>query len=277
MAQPIPSSAVGGRVNRRFLLLAAILAALSAVLMYAAWPSDGGGGTTSAVEVPVVVARAAIPAGTEITVDMIELVNVSEDTVGDEALTSTEAVIGRTARYPISANQQILLKDIVTSGVAITNDVLQNILEGGQRGMAIDVEAVVGAGGLVLPGDHVDVYWIPDNPTENVPGGQLIAEDVEVVAVAQTLVEIAPTAPGLLEEGEEPSAGTADDRVRGSDAAPEPKAITVTLMLTPEQASRVFCGDEAGVLRLAVRAFGDRSPSGLPIVDCVIIGSNEQQ
>jgi pilus assembly protein CpaB len=276
MAQPIPSSAVGGRVNRRFLLLAAILAALSAVLMYAAWPSDSGGGTSSAVEVPVVVARAAIPAGTEITVDMVEVVNVSEGAVGEDALTSTEAVIGRTARYPISANQPILLKDIVTSGVAVTNDVLQNILEGGQRGMAIDVEAVVGAGGLVLPGDHVDVYWIPENPVDDVPGAQLIAEDVEVVAVAQTLVEIAPTAPGLQDEGAVP-AGSPEDRVRGSDAAPEPKAITVTLMLTPEQASRVFCGDEGGVLRLAVRAFGDRSPNGLPIVDCIIIGSSSQQ
>jgi len=274
MAQPIASAAVG-RVNRRFLLLALILAALSGVLMYAAWPSGEGGGSTSTVEVPVVVARAAIPAGTEITADMVEVVNMSESNVGAEALGSTESVIGRVARYPISTNEQILIKDVVSGGDAVSNDVLSHILETGQRGMAINTEAVVGAGGLVLPGDHVDVLWIPEASPEDVEGGQLVAEDVEVVAVQLTTVEIPPTAPGVLPEGEEPPA-SGTDRTRGAEAEPNAEAITVTLMLTPEQAVRVFCADEGGVIRLAVRAFGDSSPSGLALVSCVILGTAEQ-
>jgi pilus assembly protein CpaB len=269
-----------GRVNRRFLLLALILAALSAVLVYAATSrSDGGGGgSSSGAEVPVVVAKVAIPAGTEITADMLEVTEISESLVGDAALGDTAAVIGQVARYPISANQQILVKDIAGTG-AITNDALSHILEAGQRGMAINVELVVSAGGLVLPGDHVDVFWIPEDSPEDVEGGQLIAEDVEVVAVAQTLTEIAPTAPGVQEEGA-PGAGTgatgSDDRTRGTVGAALPDAVTVTLMLTPEQVQRVFCADEGGPIRLAVRAFGDTSPSGLPLVSCVALGTNNQ-
>jgi len=275
MAQPIASAAVG-RVNRRFLLLALILAALSAVLVYAATSRSDGGGSGSATTVPVVVAKAAIPAGTTITGDMIELVDVADASVGDQALSSTDAVVGRAARYPISANEQILLKDIVSGDEAITNDVLANILEGGQRGMAIQTEAVIGGGGLVLPGDHVDVLWIPNDPTDDVHGAQLLAEDVEVVAVEQTLVEIAPTAPGLETDATNETSTGSGDRARGAEAEANPEAVTVTLMVTPEQAQRIFCGDEGGVIRLAVRAFGDRSPSGLQPVDCIIRGQEEQ-
>lgn len=279
MAQPIASAAVG-RVNRRFLLLAFILAALSAVLVYTATSRSDGGGSSAAVDVPVVVAKAAIPAGTVLTADMVGLVDIPESAVGDQALRSVDAVVGRTARYPIAANEQLLVTKIVSGSETISNDVLANILEGGQRGMAIDTEAVIGAGGLVLPGDYVDVFWIPASPTQDVEGAVLLAEDVQVVAVQQTIVEIPPTAPGIEDAGTGTAPGGTtpgtNDRVRGADAAPEPEAVTVTLMVTPEQAQRIFCGDERGTIRLGVRAFGDHSPSGLSPVQCIILGQQAQ-
>lgn len=273
MAQPIASAAVG-RVNRRFLLLALILAALSAVLVYAATSrSDGGGGTSTGTTVPVVVAKVSIPAGTEITADMVEIADVSEGLVGEAALGDATAAVGQVARYPISANQQILLKDIAGTGT-VSNDALSHILETGTRGMAITVDLVTNAGGLVLPGDHVDVLWLALNNREDLEGGGLVAEDVEVVAVAQTLTEIAPTAPGTQDPNAVAGAG-AGDRTPGSLGAPNPDASTVTLMLTPEQASRLFCANEGGALRLTVRAFGDTSPSGLPLLTCVKLGTGE--
>jgi len=272
MAQPIASAAVG-RVNRRFLLLALILAALSAVLVIAALSgSKDSGGSSSGTDVPVVVSQAAIPAGTVITASMLEIVDVSENAVSDQALSSIDAVVGRTARYPIAANQQILVKDVVTGTESISNTVLRNILEGGARGMAISTDAVIGAGGLVLPGDHVDVLWIPDSPQEDLQGAQLLAENVEVVAVQQVIVDVAPAAPGL----EAQPTPSANGRVPGTDAAQIPDAVTVTLMVSPEEASRIFCGDSGGSIRLAVRAFGDTSPSGLQTVTCIIRGQSDQ-
>jgi Flp pilus assembly protein CpaB len=141
--------------------------------------------------------------------------------------------------------------------------------------MAIKSDVVVGAGGLVLPGDHVDVLWIPDSPQDDVTGAQLLAEDVEVVAVEQTIVDVPPTAPGLEADGTDTPV-TGNDRVPGTDAAPLPGAVTVTLMVSPAEASRIFCGDSGGSLRLAVRAFGDATPSGLQPVECIIRGQNDQ-
>ena len=46
-------------------------------------------------------------------------------------------------------------------------------------------------------------------------------------------------------------------------------------MVTPQQAQRIFCGEMSGSLRLAVRAFGDNSPSGLPPAACIIRGEEQ--
>lgn len=274
MAQSITSGSMS-RVNRRFMLLALILAALSAVLVYAALSgsSDSGGGGASTPVVSVVVAQTDIPAGAQITAEMLGIADAPEEFVSDGTFASIDSVVGEVARYPIAANRQILISDIVGGPTTASNDVLSHVLEGGERGLAIEAEAVITGGGLVLPGDYADVYWVPDDPVTDVEGAQLIAEDVEIVSVEQVIVEVPPSAPGLL--GEDAPPASEEDRVRAVDEAPQPEAVTVTLMVTPEEASVVFCGDATGELRLAIRAFGDHSPSGLQQASCTIVGSGQ--
>ena len=269
MAQTMTAASVG-RVNRRFLFLALVLAALSAVLIYPLLTrtSDSVGTATG---VPVVVAKVTINPGTMITADMLEVQQVPEAAIGAQAFSAVEGAVGEVARYPIVPGEQVLVSKIVGRGVFASPDVLSNIIETGLRGMAIRTELVIGAGGLVLPGDYVDVFWVPEGSLDDVPGAQLIAEDVEVMSVDQTIVDIPPTAPGLLAEGEEPPTGS-DTRVRGSEESPIPQAVTVTLMLSIAEIQTVFCAEEIGVIRLAVRAFGDHSSAGISPVDCVIIG-----
>jgi pilus assembly protein CpaB len=204
---------------------------------------------------------------------MLEIRQVPATAVGDLALDSVDAAVGEVARYPIAPNEQVLRSKLLLGGPdTASNDALSYVLEEGMRGMAIRAEAVIGAGGLVLPGDYVDVLWVPgevlDQPWD---GAGLVAENVEVVSVEQTIVEVPPSAPGVVddEDGTSPPASETD-RVRGFDEEPIPEAVTVTLMLTPEEAARVFCADEGGVIRLAVRGFGDDTPSGIPAAHCII-------
>jgi pilus assembly protein CpaB len=270
MAQSI-TAASAGRVNRRFLFLALVLAALSAVLIYPLLTrsSDSGGAVAG---VPVVVAKITINPGTTITSDMLEVQQVPQAAIGAQAFSDVESAVGEVVRYPLVPGEQVLVSKIVGRGVSASPEVLSNFIESGLRGMAINTELVVGAGGLVLPGDYVDVFWVPENSPDDVPGAQLVAEDVEVMSVDQTIVDIPPTAPGLLEEGEEPPTGS-DTRIRGSEAEPIPAAVTVTLMLSITEIQTVFCAEETGELRLAVRAFGDHSPAGIPPVSCVVVGT----
>jgi len=275
MAQTMTSAAVG-RVNRRFLLLALILAGLSAVLAYTALSGSGGGGSGTADQIPIVVASVPIPAGTRITSEMVELADFPENRVSASSIDDVTLVVGQVARYELVPQEPIFTSKLVNTSVTVGNSALSYVIETGKRGMAISVEAVVNGGGLVLPGDHVDVLWTPETVDDDLVGAGLIAENVEVLAVQQTIVDIPASAPGAQSADATPVAATGD-RVRSSDAPAVPEAATVVLLLTPDQAARVFCADvAAGEIRLAVRAFRDDSPSGLTEGICVIHPPEQQ-
>ncbi len=266
MAQTMTGTAIG-RVNRRFLLLAAILAVLFGVLAYVAL-SDSGGGTVTSDGIPVVVARVPIPAGTRITGDMLQVVDVPSSAVGDQPFTVAEAVVGQVARYPIRANEPLLLGDVVNTTVA-ASDALSYVVPEGQRGLAVNVEQVVAAGGLVLPGDHVDVLWIP---FKGAPAFRLLS-DVEVTAVSQTVVDIAPVAPGVQSDDPATAQPTDNQRVRTSDAPALPEAATVTLLVSPGESATLFCAEDfarksEGSIRLALRSFGDTAPANIDAPPC---------
>ncbi len=274
MTQSITSGSLS-RVNRRFLFLALILAGLSAVLIYTAISRSSGssGGGAAAAVVPVVVAKAAIPSGTTITAQMLDVRLVSQNAIAADAFTTVESVVGETVRFPIAANEQVLLSKII-SAPAIGAGPVSYVVEEGHRARAIRTQPVIGAGGLAVEGDYVDVYWVPNDSPEDVLGALLIGEDIEVLAVDQTVIQIPPTAPGLQEEGGEGAAtASGGGRIQGLDGVPIPTAITVTLMVTPEEVERIFCGEIAGELRLAVRAFGDHSPSSSQLSSCTILGT----
>lgn len=276
MARSMTGSALG-RVNTRFLLLAFILAGLSAVLAYVAL-SGSGGESSSGAGVSVVVATSDIEAGTIIDESMLTLKEFSADNVPAGTLSDGDLAVGSVTRQFIPAQGLVLGSSLANSSVGLVGDALTYIIPEGMRGMAITTSTLVGAGGLILPGDHVDILFMPasaeDQLEEDQVGSMLIAENIEVLAVQTTLLDIVPTAPGL--EDPEPSEETViDERVRGSDAESNIEATTFTLLVTLEQAQRIFCAETSGILRLAVRAFGDESASGLQPAVCFLRAEEE--
>jgi pilus assembly protein CpaB len=275
MAQTMTANSMG-RVNRRFLFLALVLAALSAVLIYPLLTRSSESSVSDAATIPVVVAQANIEAGQTITADMLGVEQVPETAVGALAYSEIDAAVGEVARYPLVPGEQLLVSKVVGNSIAASPNAIANFIDSGKRAMAINTDLVVGAGGLVLPGDYVDVYWVPKDSPDDTEGAQLIAEDVQVLSVQQTILDIPPTAPGLQAEGEEEAPSGDEARVRGSEAEPLPEAATVTLMLSVEEIQRVFCAEETGEIRMAVRAFGDHTAAGIAPVNCVIIGTENQ-
>ena len=270
MARTMTSTAAG-RVNRRFLFLALILAALSAVLVYAAISDSGGGGSTAG-DIRVVVAKEPIQAGTTLTGDMLTTRDLPSDAVGAGSLTNSDVAVGQQTFQFIAEGEPVLSSKLVGSDVR-SGDAIIYIIPEGMRGMSINVNEVIAVGGLVLPGDRVDIYWLPDNPLTDSEGAMLLAENIEVLAVATTLVDIAPTASAGA--GDDDGDEAAQDRVRSSDADLIPNAATMTLVLTSEQVARIFCAESGGSIRLAVRQFGDDSSTGLTPATCLVIADEE--
>ncbi len=252
------------RINRRFLMLALVSAALSAILVYVAISRSGGGGgegESAATTAPVVVAAIDIPARTQITEDMVELRDVPISVRSSTALTDIDQALGEVSRYPIAADEQVTSLKVVSLGGTGETDALAFVVPKGMRGISIQADQVLSAGGLVLPGDYVDIIGVFDAKDEE--GGvqqayfvRTILQNVEVLAVAQTIADVPP---GADEDGTAAAADAAADgqRARGSEAEPNPEATTLTLLVDPEQAEWVFLAEANGTLRAIVRGFGD--------------------
>ena len=281
MARPLTKMA-GGTTNRRLLLLALVAGIVAAILVYTALSRDsestGGASAVTSME-PAVVAKQDIPARTKITTAMVEVRQISLDDRSDLAYTDLSDVVGRVTRYPIATSEQVLSTKVVAlDSAAVMGDSLSYVIPDGRRAMAVDVNEVVAVGGLVLPGDYVDVMATfdvtfrdcEDEKTEDKYFTRLILQNIEVLAVAQTVVDAPPeagTATGSDSEATATGADTADgQRARNTEAEPEPKAATVTLSVTPQEAQLIFLAEQNGVIRMAVRPYGDAEVQEIPFV-----------
>src|SRR3989337_2112918 len=136
-----------GSSNRRFIMLAVALGLLGAILVYVAasrGDSSSGGGLAAT---PVMGGRPAPPDG------------------GSQfAYEDAAAVVGEVTRFPIAANEQVLTTKVVplSSASSASSRSLSFVVPQGMRGIAVSTSEVTGAGGLVLPGDYVDVLIIYD-------------------------------------------------------------------------------------------------------------------
>jgi Flp pilus assembly protein CpaB len=270
---------LGGKGNKGILVLALFLGLLSAVLVFVYLGRSGGGEESAAPSgetKSVVVASQDIPAGTRITEDMVRVKNVSSDAVVPQALTSTDSVVGSVARFPINTDEQILENRLAVGGIPVSNGEnlpVTYIVPEGMRAVAVNTKQVINAGGLVLPGDRVDVIFVAEVKTDAPPPldrshiAQTVLQNVEVLAVEQTVEEVVP---------ETTSDGTGDgqvsDRVALDKPDAQPDAVTVTLAVTPDQAEILAMADVISDasqsddcdIRFALRRFGDTEQVSVP-------------
>jgi pilus assembly protein CpaB len=129
---------------------------------------------------------------------------------------------------------------------------LAAIVSPGHRAIALSVEAETSAGGLIWPGDRVDIILTQEIREEGVPLAQqvvseTILEDVRILSTDQKLDSAADVA------------GTVEGKV-------EPRRVptTVTVEVTPEQAERVTVGGTLGRLHLTLR--GVAAEEGRPML-----------
>lgn len=273
------------RGNRRFVLLAIVLGLMGAGLVYVATSRDSSTSSSNnpAVQpVPVVVAKVDVAARTPLTQEMLDVKLLAPEAVSPLAFTDVQTAVGQVTRFPLTVGEQVMTSKVVSVDGRLSRS-LSFVIPEGKRGFAITATEVQNAGGLVLPGDYVDIVVLHDVEFLNDPADpssretvasflvQTLMQNVEVLAVAQTVVDVVEV-PVETEEGAvgatgaQPSAAPAEgedleegstQRVRNSEAAPLPGAATITIAVTPEEAERLYLAEANGTVRLTVRPFGD--------------------
>jgi pilus assembly protein CpaB len=254
-------------------MVALFLGLLSAVLVFVYLSQSGGEEAAPSGETKsVVVASQDIAAGTRITEEMVRVKNVSADAVVPQALTSTDTVVGSVARFPITTDEQILENRVAAGGITVPKGEkvpLAYIVPEGKRAISIKVEQVISAGGLVLPGDFVDVIMVADIKSDLPPPlnesklAMTILQNLEVLAVDQEVEQVVPE--GSSADGTAPADGdgTVAQRALIDRADPNPEATTVTLSVTPAEAQTLAMADEKASLRLTLRPFGEEQQASV--------------
>ncbi len=260
----IKNQALGGRSNRGLILIGLFLGLVSAVLIvvYLSQAGEGGGGEVSGAEVtPVVVASQDIAAGTRIIEGMVEAKDIAVDTVLAGVFSDTEGVIGQVTRVPLVAGEQVITTKVTATGAAIAggeNPPLAFVIPEGKRAVSILVSNVIGASGLIRPGDYVDVILAVqiqvgsgdgDSDGSQVQIAQTILQNVLVLSVDQDVTR------AVVSEGEEAP-------VVGDGTEANPEATTVTLAVSPAHGEVLTVAEACATprLALALRGFGDSSP-----------------
>ncbi len=259
----IKNQALGDRSNKGLILLGLFLGLLSAVLIvvYLSQAGEGGGGEVSGAEVtPVVVASLDIAAGTRIIEGMVETKDIAVDTVLAGVFPDTEGVIGQVARVPLVAGEQVITTKVTATGAAIAsgeNPPLACVIPEGKRAVSIQVSNVIGASGLIRPGDYVDVILAvqiqvgngdEDSDESQDQIAQTILQNVLVLSVDQDVTR------AVVSEGEAAP-------VVGGGTEVNSEATTVTLAVSPVHGEVLIVAEACATprLALALRAFGDSS------------------
>ncbi|KYZ76681.1 hypothetical protein AXX12_09690 [Anaerosporomusa subterranea] len=188
---------------------------------------------TTKETVSVIVAKVDIPSKTKVTAEMIQIQNVPAEYMQPGAVRDGKQVIGVLAREHIIAGEQITSRRLLAEGKAAG---LPGIIPPGKRAVTVAVSEVSGVAGLIKPGDHVDVMATFDPGTAGDFIGDILLQNVPVLAVNRDLE------------------ATANDP-NAKDKKEPIKTSTVTLAIDAPLVHHVAVADDRGKLRLALRPF----------------------
>jgi pilus assembly protein CpaB len=261
----------GDKPGSAFLLLAVLFAVIAAVLVFVVLNQGDEEKEAAAADTrTVVVAAQDIAPRTELDAEMLDLAEVPQDSVISGSFDEIEPLEGQILRYPLLKGEQVVASKVGVQDVEEEGG-LSFLLPAGTRAFSISVSEESSVGGLILPGDLVDVIAIFDESDVGVDKAVTLVQNVEVLAVAQEAQQPIPAAaPTGTATPPAPPEMLGD---RPEDVEPNPGARTVTLAVTQEQAQLLALVQARGELALSLRSFGDRSISELPETNLIPFGT----
>ena len=265
------------RSTRVLFYLALVFAVVAGVFVFVALNQSGDdekeavtpGVTTSSRQ--VVVAGEDIDIRTEVTEGMLTMKTVPGDEALQGAYSDYEPVVGQVTRQDIFKGEQVTRSKVGPQTDTEIEQGLSFVISAGMRGFSIKVDETSAVGGLLLPGDLVDVIAVfQDEDDFDVDKAVTLLQNIEVLAVAQTAQESIPApaseqadAEATPESDGEAVANQGTLGTRPEDVETNPSARTVTLAVTPEQAQLLALSQAQGKLVLALRPYGDAAEVSL--------------
>jgi pilus assembly protein CpaB len=152
---------------------------------------------------------------------------------------------GEMARLPIVAGEPIREAKLIN---AKGSGFMAAILPSGMRAVSTQISPEIGAGGFILPNDHVDVIFtrgdVKSSPKDAQQRSETILSNVRILAIDQNVQE---------KDGQKVVVGK-----------------TATLELTRKQAEKLALAQQLGTLSLALRSITDARHDDAPQRDAKV-------
>ncbi len=211
---------------------------------------------TGGAPIEVLVALEDIPLGEPVRAEWITTRELPQTYVEDRHLMASamRELIGLPLAQSVHAGECILRTDL--SPLSDARRTLSGSIPTGLRAMTIQAFQTALFGGLLRPGDHVDVIvTVGDPQILNMGRTAVVLENVTVLAVGQEVHADGPQQPRTVQEAQ-------DRSVRMGQAS------NVTLEITMEQSALLAQARNQGQVFLALRSPTDTatSPTGYPDV-----------
>lgn len=178
----------------------------------------------------VVVAATSIKLGTVIQPQMLTVKSMYVDAIAKDAATRVDEVVSKVIKVAYKPDEQIRLTDLTTKDKLPG---LSYAIPDGKRAVTIRVDDVKGVGYSVHPGDHVDIMATYRDPVNGQQLTQIILQRMEVLAIDEAQM----------------------DTTKGGKGASK----SVTLAVTPEEATKLTVTDSEGALRMMLRPEDDKT------------------
>jgi Flp pilus assembly protein CpaB len=132
-----------------YLVAFAILAGLAAILTLRAQHT-----------VSVVVATHDVRAGSQVQSGDVQVASMRDSGLPSGITDTTDAVVGQYVAWPLTGGEPVLIRQLrpQRSGISVTGGLE---VPAGYRAIAVPVQPADAVGGMIAPGDRVDVYETP--------------------------------------------------------------------------------------------------------------------
>jgi pilus assembly protein CpaB len=195
----------------------------------------------------IVVAASALQPGTPLTAANVSEANWPLNVPLDGLIEKKEDVIGRVLIYPVGAKEPVMQRDLASS----SSYGLSAKIPDGMRAMAVKTNEVSSVAGFIFPGSHVDVLGTFRMDGSNNTISRTVLQNVQVL-----------------------STGTKTD----PDPNGKPETINVvTLLVTPEQSTKLVLAQNQGTIQISLRNGGDSVNPEVSSVDLSDLAGTPKQ
>ncbi len=181
----------------------------------------------------IIIATRDLTPGSKLTTDDIASKEVSAESIPPNAPSNLNVLINRELKSPVFKDEIITELKLIpfTAGSGIPS-----VLPPGTRAITLRINDIIGVGGHLKPGDFVDILSVykADGETQS----KAIFENVRVLAIgSMTIIPQPPTSSGA--------------------PAVQEVSTTVTVVVSPEDAEKLFLASNSGQFQFSLRPYGD--------------------